>query len=230
MQLAIKADQIESLRILLDRGTEIDTHGALGETALHTAVRMGKEDFVKVLLRYVAQVNRADCFKRTIFYLAAKGRDYSIMELLIQQEANINAQDCYKKTALKAIIKEDGLLVDKLINLGADTTHIDNYGGSAMTRAMFLKINRIIMELVAERSKREDDGADLLNIGKQSLDRTRLKRTVAQELAKLIKCQRLDSEDFALYRRHLKWTPAARPESFSSILELNLDRINVIGR
>jgi len=66
------AGNTEGLRLLLDRGAEVNLASAQGETALHLAAVAGRVEAVRLLIARKADIERANSYGRTPLVLAAR--------------------------------------------------------------------------------------------------------------------------------------------------------------
>jgi len=97
----------EAVRLLLDRGAEVDAReGTKDRTPLMEAAFYGKFDVVRVLVTHGADINAADASGRTPLILAATAESFlnvgdgSLIEYLVGLGADIHAKDSAGHTPL----------------------------------------------------------------------------------------------------------------------------------
>lgn len=87
---AIRGDA-NSVKTLLDKGTDVNAEDGNGHTALHSAAERGYVDIVKILLAKGADVN-ANGGGFTPLMLAANNGHAEIVKILLDNGANVNAK------------------------------------------------------------------------------------------------------------------------------------------
>lgn len=94
--------QEAAIRVLLERGAEVDTKAQSRSTALHFAVEGEKEMIVKLLIDKGANINiqRDNEAGNFAIHLAIQNEDERILVLLLDNRANITAQNRLGNTAL----------------------------------------------------------------------------------------------------------------------------------
>lgn len=76
------------------QGARVDVKNAVGETALHLAVKSGSADMVRfVAEELTVNINSKDAYGRTPLHWAAQKGDAYMVEALILAGANIHAKD-----------------------------------------------------------------------------------------------------------------------------------------
>jgi len=103
----VEANDIESVKLFLSAGMDVNEVGTTGEaygnTALAIAAGKGHKDLVQLLLDRKADVNalhKKGSFGRTPLYAAAMACRDDIVKLLIQRGADVNVRDRYGYTVL----------------------------------------------------------------------------------------------------------------------------------
>ncbi|TGE18884.1 ankyrin repeat domain-containing protein [Hymenobacter elongatus] len=101
------ADAEALLKSGVDPNAAIELVPGFPTTYLITAANNGNLELVQALLKYKAQVNKADAFKGTALMAAASKGHKAIVELLLTNGADAKAKDDDGKDAL-AFAKESG--------------------------------------------------------------------------------------------------------------------------
>lgn len=97
MKVAIEAGRLSVLKLLVDRGFDVNW-SIRGTTILTWAVIRGKREFVEFLLLRGAQVNKRSLLGFPLHYAAAKG-DVAIVGVLLDHGADLNSLK-WTKTAM----------------------------------------------------------------------------------------------------------------------------------
>lgn len=106
-----------TVRLLLDRGAEINTKDAEESTALHSAVMQGHHEMVKLLLDRGAEINTKDAKGLTALHDAARQRNHGMMKLLLDYGADVRAGE--DKALNLAISGRDKVGAKLLLDAGA---------------------------------------------------------------------------------------------------------------
>ncbi|RDW58711.1 hypothetical protein BP6252_13187 [Coleophoma cylindrospora] len=109
------------VRLLLEKGANLETPNAYGQRALHLAVEKGHVGITRMLLHSGVDYNAPGAYERTPLHLAALGAYESIIRMLVERPVNLNATDSCNYTALH-LAAEHGheMVVRILLNAGAD--------------------------------------------------------------------------------------------------------------
>jgi ankyrin repeat protein len=126
---AAEVGSADAMRLLLDRGAEVNAQNALGATALMwSAADLNK---VRLLLDHGADVNKAARSGRTALMLAAfTNPSAEAVRLLLAKGPNVNAADGRQWTALNAAaFGNDTASLRMLLEAGADPNIADTFIG-----------------------------------------------------------------------------------------------------
>jgi hypothetical protein len=85
---AVANDHLQALRLMLDRGSDVNAKTQGGYTALHAAVGNDREEVVEELLRRGADVNARDNTGQTALHVAASWGNVSIARRLVAAGAD----------------------------------------------------------------------------------------------------------------------------------------------
>ena len=91
LHFAVRNGDIEIVKMLLDRGADVDAINLYNVTPLHIAVESKKVEIVELLLNHGACVNARDCNSSTPLLLAAKDGSEEIVKLLLKHGADVNS-------------------------------------------------------------------------------------------------------------------------------------------
>ncbi|KAL2864660.1 glycerophosphocholine phosphodiesterase [Aspergillus lucknowensis] len=104
LALAVKANFIDIVQLLVDAGVDINYQDHQGETALHVAARFGHEKCARILLKGNSE-QKADTeltehtYSWTPLFIAAVDGSLSVVEALIEASADLNRLDSSGWTA-----------------------------------------------------------------------------------------------------------------------------------
>lgn len=140
---------------LINRGANIEIKEDIGSgsTPLIIAARSGNCELVKLLIEKGADPNHSDNHGNNALMALIQGNGVNLEAAtsLIEAKINLNARDCLGKTALiYAAQSGNAILVELLIDSGADVTIRDNYFGSAL---IYFEKNGKAPELICRLQK-----------------------------------------------------------------------------
>jgi ankyrin repeat protein len=118
--IAVKNNNLEISKYLIQKKADIEIYDANGETILMHAVNEGNIEIVKWLLDQKSDliIDKTDTNRRSALILAVLSNQTEIAKLLISKNANQSIIDCDKKTAFDyAREKENSELIPLFINI-----------------------------------------------------------------------------------------------------------------
>ncbi|ORX61211.1 ankyrin [Piromyces finnis] len=123
---AIKREDIEKIKNLIDSGVDINRRNLDGCTPLFYAVKTGNLEITKYIIECGAYLNLMDRYGYTPLSHAIKIGSLEIVKYLIEKEIDINVINEYGYTPLiYAIKKEDIDIIKYLVKNGANINEID---------------------------------------------------------------------------------------------------------
>jgi hypothetical protein len=134
---AAKRGREATVRLLVDRGADVNAKNNYRETVLHLAAR--REAVVRLLVDRGADVNAKDNNRVTVLHLAANEANEAVVQLLVDRGADVNAKDNYDMTVLyRAVISwpNNKAVVQLLVDRGADITRMTTIMGQRCTRQL----------------------------------------------------------------------------------------------
>jgi ankyrin repeat protein len=131
---AVWNDNLDVVRLLLERGAEIDKENEYGGTALNYAVRSGHEEMVSMLLNSGADISRRGCWRQTVLMHASEYGHVVVVRLLLGSKGGrdllghvLDERTEGGRTALWcACLEGHADVVRALLLAGADHTIADN--------------------------------------------------------------------------------------------------------
>jgi ankyrin repeat protein len=168
--IASRDGDIEIVRILLEKGADVNAKTDTGTTALFNAILYRHTEVVRILLENGADVHVKTMYGSTTLDMAIWYGDIEIVSMLLENGADVNAKGKYGSTALiKASENGHTEVVRMLLEKGADVNVKDDNGSTALMKAS--KEGRTeIVELLEKVIKTEKE--------------TRSKKQKAMELVK----------------------------------------------
>lgn len=128
---AVLSSDIDKIKLLLNRGCNINKQDQDGNTALFHAIEIKNPYIVELLVRNNADVNTPNKFGHTPLFCAIvmDDADICIVELLVQKGAKINAQDKAGNAALRCAIEiKNPYIIELLVQKGANINAQDEQG------------------------------------------------------------------------------------------------------
>lgn len=112
LDLVVKDDLIQVMRIVEDGLVKIDTTDSLGMTALMYAAQYDRSAIAEYLIHSGAQVDLQNKNRSTALMIAVEYRNKEIVEILLDHKANSEIKDCFGNNArdLAVYLKDDEIL------------------------------------------------------------------------------------------------------------------------
>ncbi|NWV52492.1 ANR55 protein, partial [Daphoenositta chrysoptera] len=223
---AVSGRQVDTVKLLLKMGANINTQDACGRTSLSLATYLGWLEGCVSLLRNGAKQNIPDKNGRLPLHAATAEPDVRLLSVLLQQSnlSEINHQDNEGMTSLHwAAFHNRPQHTQTLLHKGADPTLVDKDFKTALHWAV-QSGNRILCSIILDHWQ----GPSIINYDDEN-GKTCMHIAAAagysdiiSELAKVPKCnlQALDVDD----RTPLHWAAAAgKADCVQTLLELGID-------
>ncbi|NWS17458.1 ANR55 protein, partial [Pachyramphus minor] len=223
---AVSGRQVDTVKLLLKMGANINTQDAHGRTSLSLATYLGWLEGCVSLLRNGAKQNIPDKNGRLPLHAATAEPDVRLLSVLLQQSnlSEINHQDNEGMTSLHwAAFHNRPQHTQTLLHKGADPTLVDKDFKTALHWAV-QSGNRILCSIILDHCQ----GPSIINYDDEN-GKTCMHIAAAagysdiiSELAKVPKCnlQALDVDD----RTPLHWAAAAgKADCVQTLLELGID-------
>lgn len=187
-----EADSLEAARLLLAAGAsasinQVSSNDASIGSALHSAVRRGKPEFIELLLQHGADINLRDKDQQTPLALAVISGRTEIVELLIKKGADVNTVNIRGNTPLinSTAGKDSSQIARLLLEAGATQTidHVSHTAnvGSALHSAIWQKnmdLVKLLLQFGANINLRDRDGLTPLGLAKQ-LNRSKIAKLLS---------------------------------------------------
>jgi len=103
------------VKLLLDKGVDIESEGRSAKTPLSIAVRNGHVDIVKLLLEKGAQLEAKNVFHQTPLSIAISEGHVEIVKLLLEKGAQLESKNFSYQTPLSIAVSERHLGIVKLL-------------------------------------------------------------------------------------------------------------------
>ncbi|NXB66329.1 ANR55 protein, partial [Struthidea cinerea] len=223
---AVSGRQVDTVKLLLKMGANINTQDACGRTSLSLATYLGWLEGCVSLLRNGAKQNIPDKNGRLPLHAATAEPDVRLLSVLLQQSnlSEINHQDNEGMTSLHwAAFHNRPQHTQTLLHKGADPTLVDKDFKTALHWAV-QSGNRILCSIILDHWQ----GPSIINYDDEN-GKTCMHIAAAagysdiiSELAKVPKCnlQALDVDD----RTPLHWAAAAgKADCVQTLLDLGID-------
>lgn len=129
LDIAVRNNNAEAVRVLLDHGADPHLPDGMGRTPLINAAVWGKTKALKALLSHGASVDSVERWGGTALDAARDDNNIENVRLLIEAGADLNAQDIDGNTPLmKAVLNQQTEIEELLLQSGADPSIRNKYG------------------------------------------------------------------------------------------------------
>ena len=172
LTLAARYPRADMVKMLLERGADLNARGAMGNTALHWALESGSEEIVGLLLPRKPQLELKNLQDLTPLQLAVNSGQVKLAQKLLQAGANPNVRFERKGAALvakhgsPAYLEGDGKtplhwaveygfpsLVQPLLEAKADVNAKDNYRKTPLHLAIGQRSKDTLKLLLAQKAE-----------------------------------------------------------------------------
>jgi hypothetical protein len=135
---ALKNSMLDTARVLVEKGADVNACAPGGQCPLAFAARAGFAELVELLIARGAKINFRDKFGDTALMEAAGEGKKRVVIILLKHGADINAKDALGRTVLmKAWDEPDNVeMVELLLKAGADIEAVDDQGDTALMYAV----------------------------------------------------------------------------------------------
>ena len=154
--LAATAGHWNVIKLLLERGVDVNTQSEIYGNALQAVATSGDLKIVKLLLERGAHVNAQGGVYGNVLQAAAQSGDLKIVKLLLERGAHVNAQGGRYGNALQVAATGGHLrVVELLLNYGAHSNIQDDSGLTPLHTAV-VKGDVPMVKLLLERGASPD--------------------------------------------------------------------------
>lgn len=145
--------EVDFLKLLMDRGLQIDQPQASGKSALFDAVQEGDENRAKVLIEAGADVNQLDATGRPILFHAVDKSNLAMIQLFFKYGADVDKTDRDGRTVLfEAVSQGNNDVAELILCSGIDIQAKDKEGRSILHEAAVSEKSDLrTMEMLAFR-------------------------------------------------------------------------------
>ncbi|KAI9848061.1 MAG: hypothetical protein M1837_001163 [Sclerophora amabilis] len=198
--------RLSDMRLLIARGSPLDTMDVSGRTTVLHAVDSHNDDALRIVLEAGANPNPEvpkGLFRSSPLTAASFGGLVGMIKLLIEFGAKVDACNPEGRTALQAVASMQNVeCADILLTCGADLGYISNNGHSPLTTAIIYN-NHTVLKLFIDRCHISRlKGPQLLPIIAESADAETMSILASSDLPQ--KLTLLNGDGFALGRDTLR--------------------------
>ncbi|THV43885.1 hypothetical protein BGAL_0834g00010 [Botrytis galanthina] len=156
LQKAVVGGHVNIIKLLLEKGAEIDCRNSSNETPLMVAIHKGYLDIVKLLLEKGARTDYGENDGATPLTMAIRYRHEDIAKLLLEHGAKIHYRNSSNETPLMIAIHKGHLdMVKLLLEKGARIDYGENNGATPLIFAIHCR-NKNITQLLLEKGAEID--------------------------------------------------------------------------
>lgn len=158
---AALAGLVEPVRLLLEKGADVDSPGGVCGNALQAASYIGHEEIVRLLLKKGANVNSQGGDYGSALQAASRRGHEAVIKLLLEEGANINFQGGRYSNALQAALSRgQEAIVKLLLEEGADVNSQGGSYGNALQAASYRGQEAVVELLLKEGADVNSQGGD----------------------------------------------------------------------
>lgn len=137
LMLAVRRRDVDSVRALIEAGSDVNVKDRNGKTAIIYAVEIGSIEIINLLLEANAMVNEKDNDKKTALMYAADSRSVKATGILLASGVLVNEKDNKEMTALMiAASNGNSHVVEALLGAGVSKDEQNMDGKTALMLAV----------------------------------------------------------------------------------------------
>lgn len=185
---SVAEEEIETTRLLIEKGANVDEIERLGMTPLHFAVTTDNIALVQLLLEQGAQIDAQDAAGNSPLFHAIEENRLAMTNFLLEQGANVNSIRPGKLSPLDNAIRKGNIeMVKLLVKKGARINIIDSTQISYLEYALYQKQYEIAKFLFQKgaRAQAKNYGVSALHYAVQKNDLNAVKFLVENRAADL---------------------------------------------
>ncbi len=225
--MAAKSGAVETVKLLLARGAEVNDKGVSGWTPLHAATKSGKKEIVELLLAKGANVHAGVGREvSTPLHWAAMLSKVDLVDLFLSKGAGLESKDANGRTPLLVAAESgDREMMLLLLSKGADLQAKDSDGSSALHWAMNNE-HQDVRDLLASKGGSLDifEASALGDVGQVT-------RQLKENPGLVHATSKLPVEEggWSIQATPLQWAASQNQKAVAELLLANGADINVIG-
>lgn len=160
----VKEGKQEIVKLLLERGADIESKDQYGQTPLHWAAIKNDLEVLKVLVKKNANLNAKNEFGNSALHLAVDHKSDHALQILIEEKANINITNDGNETPLHNAAFDGKIdIVKILLANGANTEVKDELGNDFIHYALINGDIELVQWFFEEHRKSKDWTSDVVN-------------------------------------------------------------------
>ncbi|KAJ5935976.1 hypothetical protein N7454_005274 [Penicillium verhagenii] len=149
---AAKNGHKEVVRLLLEKGAELESNDDSRRTPLLWAARNGHKEVVRLLLEKGAELESNDDSRRTPLLWAARNGHKAVVRLLLEKGAELDSKDCQGRIPLSwAASNGHEAVVRVLLEKGAELECKNNVGGQTPLSWAASRGHKAVVRLLLEK-------------------------------------------------------------------------------
>jgi ankyrin repeat protein len=169
LHAAANNGEVESVKMLLEGGADVNSKNIVGETPVQVAARMGHDGIIDILLERGASINSTNNSGETALHIVAQTNHVSTLErLLATPEIDVHSKDREGNTALHLAARVGNQdVMNKLLQAGIDIESTNNQGETPLFSAAYA-VNTSAVEFLLNKgvkiNHQDNGGATALHI------------------------------------------------------------------
>ncbi|QRI42761.1 ankyrin repeat protein [Mudlarkpox virus] len=160
---AVKKDDYDMVKLLLDNGANVNVQDSVGYSCLHFAgIHNSSTEIISTLIQYGTELNSCDWVGRTPLHVFVIESNFEAVKLLLKAGAYVNVRDkCRQFPIYYSVVKSDHLISGLLLKYGANPNTLSDSGETLLSIAVTSSNTFLVEQLLLYGAEVDNGGYNI---------------------------------------------------------------------